>query len=134
VLTPHPKEFERLFGKIDSDFSRLKMAQQKSKELNVVIILKGHHTVIATPGGKTYFNNTGNAGMAKGGTGDVLTGVITALISQGYDPIEASILGVFLHGRAGDIAAEKSSLETITGTDIVDNFGDAFRSIYETEI
>jgi ADP-dependent NAD(P)H-hydrate dehydratase / NAD(P)H-hydrate epimerase len=134
VLTPHPKEFERLFGKIDSDFSRLKMAQQKSKELNVVIILKGHHTVIATPGGKTYFNNTGNAGMAKGGTGDVLTGVVTALICQGYDPVEASILGVFLHGRAGDIAAEKSSLETITGTDIVDNFGDAFRSIYETEI
>jgi len=134
VLTPHPKEFERLFGKTDSDFGRLQMAQQKSKDLDVVIILKGHHTAVATPGGKTYFNNTGNAGMAKGGTGDVLTGVVTALISQGYDSMEAAILGVYLHGKAGDIAAEKFSLEAITATDIVDNVGEAFRSIYQPEM
>ena len=134
VLTPHPKEFERLFGKTDSDFSRLQMAQQKSKDLNIVIILKGHHTAVATPGGKTYFNNTGNAGMAKGGTGDVLTGVVTALICQGYDPIETAILGIYLHGRAGDIAAEKFSLEAIIASDIVDNLGQAFRSLYQPAI
>lgn len=131
VLTPHPKEFERLFGRSDNDFSRLQLAQQKAKDLNVVIVLKGHHTIIATPGGKTYFNSTGNSGMAKGGSGDVLTGILTALLCQGYDSVEAAILGVYLHGRAGDLAAEMSSVEAMTAGDIVDNLGEAFRSISE---
>ena len=126
ILTPHPKEFERIFGKSSNDFERLQLAQQKAKELEVIIVLKGHHTLIATPGGKTYFNNTGNAGMAKGGSGDVLTGIITALVCQHYDPIQAAILGVYLHGLAGDLAAEKVSLEAMIASDVIDNLGEAF--------
>jgi ADP-dependent NAD(P)H-hydrate dehydratase / NAD(P)H-hydrate epimerase len=129
ILTPHPKEFERLFGKTENDYERLQLAQQKAKDLNVVIVLKGHHTFIATPDGKGYFNNTGNAGMAKGGSGDVLTGTLTALVCQGYDSIEASVLGVHLHGVAGDIAAGKCSMEAMIAGDIVENLGEAFSSI-----
>jgi hydroxyethylthiazole kinase-like uncharacterized protein yjeF len=129
VLTPHPKEFERLFGKTENDYDRLQLAQQKSKELNLVIVLKGHHTSIVTPVGKVYFNSTGNAGMAKGGSGDVLTGILTALLSQGYNEVEASILGVYLHGLAGDIAAEKYSEEAILAGDIIENLGEAFLQI-----
>lgn len=129
ILTPHPKEFERLFGKTGNDYARLELAQQKAKELNVVIVLKGHHTFIATPGGKGYFNNTGNAGMAKGGSGDVLTGILTALLCQGYDSIEAAIFGVHLHGLAGDLAASKFSQEALVAGDIIDNLGKAISSI-----
>src|SRR6266487_780392 len=131
ILTPHPKEFERLFGKTENDYERLLLAQQKSKELNLVIVLKGHHTSITSPGGKTYFNGTGNAGMAKGGSGDVLTGVLTALLAQGYDFVEASILGVYLHGLAGDIAAQKSSMEAVLAGDIIENLGEAFLQIHQ---
>jgi NAD(P)H-hydrate epimerase len=129
ILTPHPKEFERLFGKSDSDFDRLQLAQQKSKELNLVIVLKGHHTIIATSGGKVYLNNTGNAGMAKGGSGDVLTGILTSLICQNYNSIEAAILGVYLHGLAGDFAAEKYSMEAMTAGDIIENLGEGLVTI-----
>jgi NAD(P)H-hydrate epimerase len=97
----------------------------------MVLILKGHHTLIATPGGKTYFNSTGNAGMAKGGSGDVLTGILTALLCQGYESIQAAILGVYLHGLAGDIAAEKFSVEALLASDIVDHLGEAFLSILD---
>jgi NAD(P)H-hydrate epimerase len=129
VLTPHPKEFERLFGKTENDFARLQLAQQKAKELSLVIVLKGHHTSIATPAGKVYFNSSGNAGMAKGGSGDVLTGIITALVCQQYDVVQAAILGVYLHGLAGDIAAEKYSHEAMIATDIVENIGEGFLAL-----
>ena len=129
ILTPHPKEFERLFGETGSDYERLRLAQQKAKESDVVIVLKGHHTAVVTPGGKTYFNSTGNAGMAKGGSGDALTGILTAITGQGYDSIEAAILGVYLHGLAADIAAQKHSEEAITAGDIIDYLGDAFTQI-----
>lgn len=129
VLTPHPKEFERLFGKSDTDYDRLQLAQQKAKELDIVIVLKGHHSAIAAPGGQTYFNSTGNPGMAKGGSGDVLTGILAALVAQGYDGIEASVLGVYLHGLAADIAAGKYSQEAMIARDILDNLGEAFIQI-----
>jgi len=129
ILTPHPKEFERLFGKTENNFNGLQSAQQKAKEFNVVIVLKSHHTSIVTPGGRIYFNSTGNAGMAKGGSGDVLTGIITALVCQGYDAIEAAIIGVHLHGLAGDLAAEKYSMESIIAGDITDSIGNAFKQI-----
>lgn len=132
ILTPHPKEFERLFGKTENDYDRMKLAQEKSQELNVLIALKGHHTFVATPDGKGYFNNTGNAGMAKGGSGDVLTGILTALVCQGYNSIDASVLGVHLHGLAGDIAADKCSMEAMIAGDIIDNLGQAFLSIRAT--
>jgi NAD(P)H-hydrate epimerase len=134
ILTPHPKEFERLFGKSGGDFERLQLAKRKAQELNIVIVLKSHHTSISAPGGKTYFNNTGNAGMAKGGSGDVLTGILTALICQVRDSIEAAVLGVYLHGLAGDIAAEQYSEEAMIAGDIIENLGNAFLSVKKNAI
>ncbi len=129
ILTPHPKEFERLFGETKNDFERMQLAKQKAGELGLVIVLKGHHTCIATPDGEIYFNNTGNAGMAKGGSGDVLTGILTALVGQYHDAIKSAIVGVYLHGVAGDIAAEKYAKEAMIASDIIENLGEAFVSI-----
>ncbi len=129
ILTPHPKEFERLFGETADEFDRIELALQKARELNVVIVLKGHHTLIATPVGKGFFNSTGNAGMATGGSGDVLTGILTGLLARGYNPADSAILGVYLHGLAGDIAAEKYSMEAMAAGDIVKHLPDAFISI-----
>jgi NAD(P)H-hydrate epimerase len=129
ILTPHPKEFERLFGESKNDFERIQLAQQKAKELDIIIVLKGHHTCIAFPDGKVFFNDTGNAGMAKGGSGDVLTGILTALVCQYRDSMKSAILGVYLHGLAGDIAAEKNSIEAMTAGDIIESLGEAFMSI-----
>lgn len=129
ILTPHPKEFERLFGETASEVDRLLLALEKAKELNVVIIVKGHHSFIATPDGKGFFNNTGNAGMATGGSGDVLTGVLTGLLAQGYSSVETAILGVYLHGLAGDKAAGQLSQEAMIAGDIVGELGAAFLEI-----
>ena len=129
ILTPHPKEFDRCFGESDNDFERVELAMQKAAELKIYIVLKGHHTLIATPGGKGYFNSTGNAGMAKGGSGDVLTGIITGLLAQGYNPLQACMLGVYIHGLSGDIAAEKFSQEAMLPGDIILNLGAAFKII-----
>lgn len=129
VLTPHPAEFDRLFGKCDNDFARMRTAQQKAKELQVIIVLKGHRTFIAMPGGNNYFNSTGNPGMAKGGSGDVLTGILTGLIAQGYQPEQAALLGVYLHGLAGDIAALKLAEETMLPSDIIQYLGNAFKQL-----
>jgi NAD(P)H-hydrate epimerase len=129
ILTPHPKEFERLFGKSNSDFDRIDLALSKAKELNIYIVLKGHFTFIATPDGKGYFNSTGNAGMATAGAGDVLTGIITGLLAQHYSSLDACILGVYLHGLAGNIAAEKLSEESLIAGDIVEYLGAAYKQI-----
>lgn len=129
VLTPHPKEFERLFGKMSSDFERIEIALAKSKEHNCVIVLKGHHTFVATPDGRGFFNMSGNAGMAKGGTGDALTGVITALLAQRYDHADAAVLGVYLHGVAGDFAATYYSQESMVASDLIECLGQAFLTL-----
>jgi NAD(P)H-hydrate epimerase len=129
VLTPHPKEFEKLFGTTANDFEQLQLALQKSKELNIYIVLKGHYSFISTPGGRGYLNSTGNAGMATAGSGDVLTGIITGLLAQGYSTSDASLLGVYLHGLAGDHAADKFSPEAMIAGDIVASLGDAFKQI-----
>ena len=129
VLTPHPKEFERLFRECKNDFDRIDKALSNAKSLNCSIVLKGHHTFIATAGGKGYFNSTGNAGMATAGSGDVLTGMITALLAQDYSSEEAAILGVYLHGCAGDIAAKQFSQEAMIAGDIIDNIGNAFKQL-----
>jgi NAD(P)H-hydrate repair Nnr-like enzyme with NAD(P)H-hydrate dehydratase domain len=118
-----------LFGETVNDFDRIQLALQKAKALNVVIVLKGHHTFISTPDAKGFFNNTGNAGMATGGSGDVLTGILTGLLAQGYSSAEASILGVYLHGLAGDCAAKKISEEAMIAGDIIESFGEAFKQI-----
>lgn len=132
ILSPHPKEFERLFGESTNDFDRIQLALQKAKELNVVIVLKGHYTLIATPDGKGFFNSTGNAGMATAGSGDVLTGILTGLLAQGYSSFETAILGVYLHGLAGDLAAKEFSMEAMVAEDIITNLGRAFTSIIFT--
>jgi len=129
ILTPHPKEFERLFGKTANDFERLKLAQQKSKELDIYIVVKGHYSFVSTPGDISYFNSTGNAGMATGGSGDVLTGIITGLLAQGYSSIQATLLGVYLHGLAGDHATNKLSPEAMIAGDIINNMGEAYKAI-----
>jgi NAD(P)H-hydrate epimerase len=129
ILTPHPKEFERLFGPSTDDFARQATAIEQAKAHQCVIVLKGHYTFIAMPGGKGYFNSTGNPGMAKGGSGDVLTGVLTAMLSQGYAPGEAALLGVYLHGLAGDLAAATWSPESMLPSDLTDHLGVAFRQV-----
>ena len=116
ILTPHPKEFERLFGKTTDSYSRTEMAKKRSKELGVIIILKGHHTQIFLPDGLVFYNTTGNSGMAKGGSGDALTGIIISLLAQRYSPKDAAIFGVWLHGAAGDKAARKFSKEAMLPT------------------
>jgi NAD(P)H-hydrate epimerase len=126
ILTPHPKEFDRLFGEHKTDFERIDTAKQKSKEFKVVIVLKSHHTLIALPDGKTYFNSTGNAGMAKGGSGDVLTGIITSLLAQGYKAAEAAILGVYIHGWAGDLAAKKYSRQAMLPSHLIESLPEVF--------
>jgi len=129
ILTPHPKEFERLFGKTVNDFDRLQIALQQSKTYNIYIILKGHCSFISTPQGKGFFNSTGNAGMATAGSGDVLSGIITGLLAQGYCSLHSCILGVYLHGLAGDFAAAKLSQEAMIAGDIINHLGDAFKTL-----
>lgn len=129
ILTPHVREFERLFGPAANDFEKLTQAQHQAAALNIVIVLKGHYTAIITPGGKTWFNSTGNAGMATGGSGDVLTGIITGLLAQGYVAEQAAIAGVFLHGLAGDLAATALSQEAMIASDITDHLGKAFLQV-----
>jgi hydroxyethylthiazole kinase-like uncharacterized protein yjeF len=131
VLTPHPKEFERLVGRWNDDFDKLKLATEFAINYQIVLVLKGANTAIFTPDGNTYFNSTGNSGLATGGSGDVLTGIITSLISQGYNNVYASILGVYLHGLTSEIAITKGneSLESFSAMNIIDYLGRAFNTL-----
>ncbi|TDW97053.1 NAD(P)H-hydrate dehydratase [Dinghuibacter silviterrae] len=129
ILTPHPKEFERLFGPVATDFERLQMALEQAVRRQCVIVLKGHRTLVAGPDGSGYFNTTGNAGMATGGSGDVLTGILTSLLAQGYPSFQAAVLGVYLHGLAGDLALDEQSMESLTASGIVDSLGKAFKHL-----
>lgn len=126
ILTPHVGEFDRLFGSHDYSFARFRTAKLKAVELQLNIVLKGAHTLVATPQGELYFNSTGNVGMASAGSGDVLTGVITSLLGQGYRPEVAARLGVFLHGVSGDIAASALSYEGMIARDLVHLLPSAF--------
>jgi NAD(P)H-hydrate epimerase len=129
ILTPHPKEFERLAGKSGNSFYRLQSQIELSRECKCIIVLKGAHTSVTTPDGNIFFNSTGNPGMATAGSGDVLTGILLSLLAQGYTSENAAILGVYLHGLAGDLAAEESSLEAIIASDIIKCLGKAFNMI-----
>jgi len=131
ILTPHPGEFKRITGFWENDFEKLEQQIALSEEYKIFIVLKGAHTTISTPEGKVYFNSTGNPGMATGGTGDVLTGIITSFLGQGYVPKEAAILGVYLHGLAGDIAAENLGEECLMASNIIDYLPQAFKEIKE---
>lgn len=129
ILTPHPKEFERLVGKWKNDFERLEMQKQLAVSLRIIVVLKGAHTSVADETGTVYFNSTGNPGMATGGSGDVLTGIITGLLAQNYSPVEAAVLGVFLHGLAGDIAVTELGMESLIASDLIANLPGAFQKV-----
>ncbi|MDE3214540.1 MAG: NAD(P)H-hydrate dehydratase, partial [Bacteroidota bacterium] len=129
ILTPHPKEFDRLFGSTASDFDRMQLALKMARQLRVYIILKGHYSIIATPEGRAFINSTGNPGMATAGSGDVLTGILSGLLAAQYTPEETAILGTYLHGLAGDLAAVKTSEESMIAGDIAGGLGEAFRII-----
>ncbi|RMZ59758.1 NAD(P)H-hydrate dehydratase [Chryseobacterium nematophagum] len=129
IITPHPKEFERLFGETENSFKRSELAIKKAKELHIFIVLKDHHTQVITPEGKVYYNITGNAGLAKGGSGDILTGILTSLLAQGYSEENAAILGVWIHGKAADFAAEKFSKESMLPSDVINELGNVFEEL-----
>lgn len=134
ILTPHPREFERLAGKWNNSYERLQKLSGFAASYNVYVVLKGAYSSIACPDGTVLFNSTGNPGMATAGSGDVLTGMILGLLAQGYPPDEAAVTGVYLHGLAGDIAAGTISQETLIASDIIENLGNAFRQIKNTDL
>ena len=129
ILTPHPKEMERLVGKCSNSYERIQRASELAAKANVYIVLKGAYTAIIQPDGEIVFNTTGNPGMATGGSGDVLTGILLALLAQGYESGLAARLGVFLHGMAGDVAAERQGEVAMTASDIIDSLPQAWKSI-----
>lgn len=131
ILTPHPKELERLVGKCQDSYERLTKACELAKNANVHIILKGAYSAIITPEGKCYFNPTGNPGMATGGSGDVLTGVILALLAQGYDTDAAARIGTYVHGLAGDVAQSKQGTIGLIASDIIDSLPAAWKLVSE---
>ena len=129
ILTPHPKEFERLVGNCKSGYERNLKQVEFAKKNKLILVLKGANTSIACPDGTCYFNSTGNPGMATAGSGDVLTGIILALLAQAYEPKHAAQLGVFVHGLAGDLAAQEVGQEALIASDIIDFLGKAFSMI-----
>lgn len=128
VLTPHPKELERLIGHWSSDFEKLEKAKDFAAKYNLVMLIKGAHT-ITLYNGKGYVNSTGNPGMATAGSGDVLTGMITGLIAQGYPSVQAAIFGVYLHGLAGDLGVASKGYEALKASILVDNIGNAYMEL-----
>ncbi len=127
ILTPHPLEFARLYGdKSSSGYEMVNRARDFARKYKVYLVLKGANTAIACPDGNCWFNSTGNPGMGTGGSGDVLTGILTGLLAQGYTPFEAALLGVYVHGLAADICVANSSEESLIAGDIVEHLGKAF--------
>ncbi len=129
ILTPHPKEFERIVGQSTDDYNRNRKQINFAVKNKVILVLKGAFTSIALPDGTCYFNSTGNPGMATAGSGDVLTGVILSLVGQGYHPAEAVKIGVYLHGLAGDLASKETGQEAMIASDIIENIGNAYLTL-----
>lgn len=126
VITPHLKEFERLFGPCENGYNRLKMAIEKAHEHKIVIVLKGAYTQVVGSDGLVSFNTTGNPGMATGGSGDVLSGLIGGLLAQGYAPFSAAVVGTYIHGLSGDLAAEKLGEDALKSSDIANFVPNSF--------
>ncbi len=129
IFTPHKREFERLFGTSTDDFERNKLQREMSAKYNIYIVLKGAHTAITTPEGDCHFNSSGSPGMATAGSGDVLTGIITGLLAQGYEPKDAAMLGVYLHGLSGEHCQGPCSMETMLASDIIEHLTQAYFEI-----
>jgi NAD(P)H-hydrate epimerase len=131
IITPHPKELDRLEGHSADSYERLTRARNLAQRLQGYVILKGHHTAICMPDGQVVFNSTGNAGMATAGSGDVLTGILTGLLARGYKPQDACVVGVYLHGLAGDMAAQNLGEECMMAGDIIHYLPQAFKRLKE---
>lgn len=129
ILTPHPKEFDRLAGSSTTTFERIQKQIALSKEFKVVIVLKGHHTSISTPEGDVYFNTSGNPGMSTAGSGDVLTGIILAFLTMGFSTSEAAKTGVYVHGLSGDCAVQEVGEASMIASDLIDSLPSAFRQL-----
>jgi hydroxyethylthiazole kinase-like uncharacterized protein yjeF len=129
VLTPHVGEFKRLVGVWNSDDEKMEKLIALSIKHKLVTVLKGANTTVVSPEGKIYINNTGNPGMAKGGSGDVLTGIITSLVAQGYSSTDAAVLGVYIHGLAGDFAKTDLGVTAMTASDIISYLPKAFKTL-----
>ncbi|SEG19078.1 NAD(P)H-hydrate dehydratase [Sphingobacterium lactis] len=129
ILTPHPKELQRLIGEWSDDYEKIEMAKTFARAHGVILLIKGAHTAIIDEDGSCYFNSTGNPGMATGGSGDVLTGIICSLLAQGYVPLEAAKLGVFIHGLTADLAKEKFGEISMLPTDLIDFLPMAFEKL-----
>lgn len=125
ILTPHPKELSRLIGGWDNDFDKITKTTNLSKKHNIIIVIKGAHSLIITPK-ELFVNNTGTPALATAGSGDVLTGIITGLLAQGYTALQATKIGVYLHGLTANMCADKINLRSFTASDIIDNIGDAY--------
>lgn len=132
ILTPHPKELERLIGEWDDDFDKLEKAMAFSKKHKCILVLKGAHTITLHED-KGFVNSTGNPGMATAGSGDVLAGMLTALLAQGYSALDASIFGVFLHGLAGDLAAMQMGYEALTASTLINYTGKAYVALFKMD-
>ncbi|QIE58500.1 NAD(P)H-hydrate dehydratase [Rasiella rasia] len=132
VLTPHPGELERLIGAWTDDYDKLEKTKSFAKQHNVIVVIKGANTIVVIEE-RLYINTTGNPGMATGGSGDVLSGMIAGLISQGYDPLIASVFGVYLHGSAGNLATQEIGFEALIAQDIVEHIGPAFLTLFAPE-
>ncbi|TGV01101.1 NAD(P)H-hydrate dehydratase [Flavivirga rizhaonensis] len=130
ILTPHPKELERLIGTWKDDFDKLKKVKAFSKKHTCIVIIKGANTITVFDN-KLYVNTTGNPGLSTAGSGDVLTGIITGLISQGYTPLEATIFGTYLHGRSADIAVENFGYQSLIASHVIDYLGEAFIDLFK---
>ncbi|MDL5048849.1 NAD(P)H-hydrate dehydratase [Oscillatoria amoena NRMC-F 0135] len=126
ILTPHPGEFKRLVGDWKNGFDQMKKQREFSARLKSVVLVKGAYSAIAVPSGEVFFNPTGNPGMAKGGSGDVLTGILTSLLARGYTSLEASQLGCWVHGMAGDLATTERGLEGLIASDLIEKLPDSF--------
>jgi len=126
LLTPHPVEFDRLFGPSETDFERMEKQVKAARQYQVFLLRKGAFTLIAAPDGRCWFNATGNPGMATAGSGDVLTGMLTSLLAQGYSPEDAALLGVYLHGLAGDLGASVLGQAALLAGDLVEQIGAAY--------
>lgn len=131
LLTPHPKEFDRLDdGNNNSDYERLTKAREMAQRLQIYILLKGHYSALCQPDGTVIFNSTGNSGMATAGSGDVLTGIIVALMARGYTQGTAAVVGMYLHGLAGDLAVRYKGRESLIASDIIEALPNAFKELY----
>ncbi|MBV6653895.1 MAG: NAD(P)H-hydrate dehydratase, partial [Mameliella sp.] len=129
ILTPHPKELERLVGAWKDDFDKLQKTKAFSKKHECIVVIKGANTITVS-GDKLYINSTGNPGLATAGTGDVLTGIITGLLAQGYEPLPATLFGVYLHGRSADIALEDFGYQSLIASHVIEYLGEAYLDLF----